>query len=210
MRKTALLFLLVFTLLACTQVEKTYHDNGELYQEFTLDDQGDYHGPYKAYSEEGYLFEEATYDHGDLIGTRTIYYPTGAREIVEQYKDGQIEGAYTKYYESGQIELEANYVGGAMNGLLTTYYPDGEIHEEVTMSSNVEDGPFKEYHENGALHWEGTFHEGDNEVGLLLEYDTSGTLIKKMMCDDRSICQTIWTLADGDVTSTPIEELLNE
>lgn len=68
------------------------------------------------------------------------------------------------------------------------------------MVNNEENGPFTEYHENGQKAWEGTFLNGDNEYGLLQQYDEAGTLIKKMNCDSLGVCTTIWTLKDGDIT----------
>lgn len=41
---------------------------------------------------------------------------------------------------------------------------------------------------------------GNNEFGLIKEYDETGQLIRKMMCDDRAICTTTWSI-DGSKTS---------
>lgn len=209
MWKIASIITLALLVVGCKQTEQTLHENGAVYQVFYHDDQGEFDGPFKSYSDDGALFEEATYSHGKLVGTRTIYYASGAREIVESYLDGVIDGTYQKYYESGQLQLEATYTAGVMNGTLKTYHENGEIHEVVTMADNEEHGPFKEYHPNGKLQWQGTYHHGENEIGLVQEYDTTGTLIRKMMCDDRSVCQTIWTITEGDVTPQPLENLIN-
>lgn len=209
MNKVLSILTLAICLVACKQSEQTYHDNGSVYEVFNRDGDGQYDGPYKRYLEDGSLYEESTYSHGKLVGTRTIYYPSGAREIVEPYLDGVMDGTYQKYYESGQLELEATYKAGVMDGMLKTYYETGEVHEVVMMANNEEHGPFKEYHPNGKIQWEGTYKNGENEVGLIQEYDDSGTLIRKMMCDDRSVCQTIWTITDGDINPQPLEKLIN-
>jgi len=88
--------------------------------------------------------------------------------------------------------METRYEDNVINGMVRRYYPSGQILEEVSYVGNEENGPFTEYHENGAKKWEGTYRNGDNEVGLLLEFAENGDTIKKMMCDDRYICTTIW------------------
>ena len=60
------------------------------------------------------------------------------------------------------------------------------------MSNNEENGPFSEYFENGQIQWKGTYRNGDNEYGILYEYDSLGTPIKIMKCDTQAICRTIW------------------
>ena len=67
------------------------------------------------------------------------------------------------------------------------------------MKDNNENGPFKEYYPNGNIHWEGNYLNGDNEFGILNEYNEQGELIKKMDCDSMAVCKTIWTKENGDI-----------
>ena len=48
------------------------------------------------------------------------------------------------------------------------------------------------YYENGQIHWKGTYLNGDNEFGLLEEWDSLGTMIKRMKCDSMAVCRTFW------------------
>jgi len=86
-----------------------------------------------------------------------------------------------------------------MNGLLKRYYDTGTIQEEVTIVKGMENGPFKEYYAGGQLEWEGSYLNGDNEDGLLVQFAEDGSTIKKMQCNN-GVCRTIWTEKDGDIT----------
>lgn len=184
---------------ACKEKAQTYHDNGSKHEVYPTDKEGKRHGQYQRYNQDGQLFETATYTHGLLDGSRTIYYPDGQVEIEEIYVSDKLHGTYKKFHQNGQLQLTANYEDNVMTGPSKSYYEDGTLKEEILFKNNEENGPFVEYHPNGQPHWKGTYAHGDNEVGDLLEFDTDGQLIKKMLCDDRSICRTIWTLADGDI-----------
>ena len=115
------------------------------------------------------------------------------------YDHDMIVGPYKTYFEDGTLSQEATYVNGMMQGDLKTYYKSGKIKEVVTMRDNEENGPFQEYYESGKIKWEGQFLNGDNEFGLLKNYNETGELVKKMMCDSLAVCTTIWTLEKGDI-----------
>ena len=198
MKKTLLhTFLLVIILASCKdntvtikypsgQVEEVYETKGEDLK----------HGKYTAYHENGTVREECTYVEGKLEGERTIFNKEGKIEIKEIYKDNILNGPYTTYHANGKVKLEGEYVDNVLKGIVKGYYPSGSLKEEVTFENSREDGPFKEYHENGKIKWEGTYRMGNNEFGLLQKYNEEGVLIQKMMCDDKAICTTTWTI-DG-------------
>ncbi len=192
---------LLFFLNACsgTKQEFVRDANGNVLESFHYVRDKILHGEYIRYNTDGGIRERSNYRNGVLEGTRILYYPSGQKEIEETYKQGIFHGPYFNFHENGLPSLEANYNNGVMEGHLKRYYPSGKILEVVTMQDNIENGPFKEYYENGNIEWEGRYLNGDNEFGLLLNYDSTGTLIKKMMCDSLAICRTIWTLKDGDV-----------
>ena len=64
--------------------------------------------------------------------------------------------------------------------------------EEVLFKDNEENGPFVEYYDNGEIEWKGSYLNGDNEFGILEQYDRTGVLIKKMECDSLGACITVW------------------
>lgn len=173
-------------------------EGGKMTEKYKINSDSLKHGPYSAYVD-GVLSEEANYENGKLHGIRTIFHANGKPEIVETYDNDRIVGTYKTFFDTGILSQEATYINGMMQGDLKTYYKGGELKEVVTMQNNEENGPFKEYYESGNLKWEGQFLNGDNEFGLLKNYNEEGELVKKMMCDSLGVCTTIWTSENGDI-----------
>ena len=207
MVKYNFLFGLCYLLLlsSCSNnMQQVKSENGTILEEFIVNKDGEKHGLYKSFDEEGNVIETAIYKNGKLNGDRNFYFKNGKLELSEHYVEDVITGPYVSYYISGQVEISFEYNNGEVNGLLTKYYESGTIKEEVNMKNNEENGPFKEYYESGQLKWEGQYLNGDNEFGLLVNYKNDGTIIKKMMCDSLAICRTIWTPERGDIILEPL------
>jgi len=150
------------------------------------------HGLTQKFYPSGMLFETSNYVNGDLEGERLIYYESGQIEIKENYCGGTFCDSLVTYYENGQKRFVGIYTKGVMNGIVKGFYKTGELKEEVTFEENIEQGPFKEFHKNGNIKWSGTYLNGPNEFGELIEYDDEGIIIKKMLCDSIAICKTFW------------------
>jgi len=192
--RIAILLCLIFFLQSCGNKKiETKNDNGQIQEAFYVNKNGEKEGNYKAYFESGKIREESNYTSGILTGKRTLYNENGNIEIEEMYSDnGVFNGPYKLYYPNGTLQLEKTYVDNIISGTIKVYFPSGKIKEEVSMSYNEENGPFKEFYENGKIHWKGTYRNGDNEYGVLYEYDSLGAPIKIMKCDTLAICRTVW------------------
>lgn len=156
-----------------------------------VDYPGEKEGLIQAYTENGMLYEEGQFKQGVLDGYRKIYYPDGKLQIVETYKNGKFEGPFVKYHKNGKKKVEGKYVNSTMEGIWKTYYDTEALKDEVMMHDNLENGPFKEFYENGKLKAIGAYKNGEFEHGPLQLFDESGTLIKKMDCEN-GICRTTW------------------
>lgn len=176
------------------------NEQGIVIEQYQIDADSLRQGEAKVFDDEGKLFDVSNYVDDQLSGKRTIYYKTGSIDTEENYKNGVLEGNYTQYYENGQVMQTGSYIGGILSGAVTTNFENGSTKEMVTFENNIENGPFTEYYENGKKQWEGTYLNGDNEFGLLIEYDTLENVIKKMNCDSLGMCRTIWTKEEGDIT----------
>ena len=189
------------SLFSCKQhLIEVQDDNGNVIESYQVNDKEQKHGQFSGFDENGKLIETANYVNGKLEGERQLFKSTGELEIAETYKNDITEGLYRVYFSNGQVSFETEYTNGTLNGIGKSYYETGVLKEEVTFVNNEENGPFREYYSNGNMEWEGTYLNGDNEFGLLKNYDESGELVKKMQCDSLAICRTIWTKADGDIT----------
>lgn len=200
---TFLAGLLVLFIISCTSTlssKKEYHENGSLYKSYYVDNDSLIQGVFQVYFEDGKtVFEKANYIDGRLEGLRTLYYNSGKPEIIEQYETDILSDTLKVFYPSGKLKKLEYYEHGVLTGMLTSFFEAGGIKEKVTYSENIENGPFTEYYENGHLKWEGNFLNGDNEIGELIQYNSNGVMVKKMMCDSLSVCRTFWTLDDGEI-----------
>lgn len=192
--RIAVLTCLIFFLQSCGNKKvETKNENGQIIEKFYVNKNGEKEGTFIAYYESGKIKEESNYSSGKLSGKRTLYTEKGNIEIEEIYTDnGVLHGPYKLYYPNGTLQLEKTYQDNIITGIIKVYYPSGKLKEEVSMSNNEENGPFTEYYENGKIHWKGIYRNGDNEYGVLYEYDSLGAPIKIMKCDTLAICRTVW------------------
>lgn len=204
MLRFVVLFTTAMVVYSCSPKSKSiqeFNEEGVLMKEYTMNKDSALHGTLISYFDDGVTtFEKANYVNGALDGVRNIYFESGQIEISEQYKDNVLVDTLRVFYPSGKIKRKEYYNDGVLTGTLKSYYESGGIKEEVSFRNNLENGPFKEYFENGQIKWSGNYLEGDNEVGELQRFDSTGTLIRKLMCDDLSVCRTIWTLEE-EITS---------
>jgi len=173
---------------------------GIVIEKYQIDADSLKQGEATTFDDDGNIFDKANYVNGTLSGKRTIYYQDGSTDTEENYVDGVLTGEYTQYYKNGNVMQRGSYTDGTLNGEVVTNFENGSKKESVTFKDNIEDGPFVEYYENGKKQWEGTYRNGDNEYGLLIEYDSLENVIKKMDCDTLGMCRTIWTKEEGDIT----------
>ncbi len=201
------LLLLVSACGTRTEVKQEYDESGRLVAEFSRDKKtGKLQGPYRYYYPNGKVMEEGWHEQDSLHGTRRLYYESGQLQAEEHLVRGRYEGPWRSWYPSGQLDMEGQYVDNEMSGVWKRYYESGQLMEEVTFAHNLENGPFREYWPNGHLKAEGTYKDGDYEHGLLLLYDESGQLERKMDCK-RGICRTIWTRAQGEIDDPHLDSL---
>lgn len=197
-----LLIVLIFSLVGCKKPLKkaiTEDEYGKVV--YYMDQDSLIQGVFVRMDEKGDTTEISNYLDDKLHGTRLIF-TDGKLEIKEHYVKDELNGPYTTFYQSGQVNVNTVYEMGVMNQKIYKYYENGVLAEEVQMRNNEENGPFKEFFPSGKLHWKGNYINGDNEDGLLLEYDEEGKLIQKLMCGlyhEERICQTIWDLERGDI-----------
>ncbi|MBB77379.1 MAG: hypothetical protein CL844_00065 [Crocinitomicaceae bacterium] len=124
---TLLLFVFI-SILSFSQTEeiKTYYENGQLNEEFTLVD-GWKEGIYKSYYENGQLYSKGKYRDGIKIGLWKIYFDNGKlfKEInwIDELENmGWKEGIYREYDYNGILLVEGNYIDGKRDGIWKYYW----------------------------------------------------------------------------------------
>ena len=192
-RSSMILIILVFSCGDGYRTIKEYNDDGKLSRKFHVDQDSIVQGTLLSYYDNGQdIFEKASYVDGQLEGKRILYFENGQPEIIEHYTSDILSDTLYLFYLSGALKMTSYYKNGIHTGINTVYYESGSIKEEVRFHNNEEQGPFIEYHPNGQVHWTGQYLNGENEYGELIQYDSTGQMIKKMMCDSLAICKTVW------------------
>jgi antitoxin component YwqK of YwqJK toxin-antitoxin module len=193
-------FLLLIFISCSHKSQKTYHTNGKIMEEFTVNKKGEKDGTYSSFYDSGLPYETAEYKNGKLKGVRKLNYPEGVIEIIENYNEnGELHGPYQTFYKNGQLWTDKHYSNNILNGDVKVYYQNGNLKEVVSFRDNQENGNFIEYFENGKIQWKGAYLNGPNEFGELEEYDSTGLLIKKMICDSFAICRSTWKIDNYDL-----------
>lgn len=179
-------------LCGCGKTDRQYYETGELLSKVSLDGNGKMDGKYVRFYQDGTTAEETLYKAGLREGTRSMYLEDGTLISKTDYSNDEMSGEHTVYHQNGKIQTTSTYENGKVQGKLLKYYQDGALAEKVTYKDDIENGPFEEYYPNGKIRWRGTYLNGENEFGLLENFDSTGVLIKKMMCDSMRICKTLW------------------
>lgn len=197
------ILLLVVLIYSCGEgliKKEIKNEDGIVVQVLSMDRDSALQGESITYYDDGEaVFEKAHYENGMLNGTREIYYTNGNVEIREKYEDDILIDTLYTFYPSGVVKNKLYYRSGTLTGTALKYYESGSLEEEVTFEDDQENGPFVEYYENGQKKWVGTYLNGSNEYGELIQFDSTGQMIKRMVCDERAICSTVWTLEKGDI-----------
>lgn len=154
-------------------------------------DNNEKQGVYQVFDSTGSgLMQEVMYENGKPVGVEKYFYPNKQVSREQQYEGGELNGAVKEYYASGKLKLEGQHVKNKMDGVWKYYYENGQLREEVMFKDNEENGAFKEFYKNGKPKTEGTYLNGDSENGLLILYDSTGAVERKMNCV-AGVCKTI-------------------
>jgi antitoxin component YwqK of YwqJK toxin-antitoxin module len=167
------------------------------------------HGYSKLFYENGNVSIENIYVNDTLNGPQKEYFPSGKISAQFNIVLGKYHGVFKYFFEDGSIKQEGKYVDNVLVGELKSYYENGKLKEIVIMAENVEKGPFIEYFDNGNIKTKGVYHNGPySEIDLLELYNEDGTLDKKMICDGKGTCKTIFKNETSEITN-PISETVS-
>jgi len=141
-------------------IEKTLlYKNGFVIGEGIVKDDGNRHGTWKDFYDDGSLKAIGNYDNGKQTGEWKFYYQGGKIEQTGKFsKSGKLEGIWKWYYENGQLQREENYRAGVKDGVSTTYDETGKVIEEGEFVDGNEDGVW--FEQIGDTYMKGTYRDG--------------------------------------------------
>ena len=136
---------------------------------------GQRHGTYKSYFENGQKRCDYNYESGKLNGEIKEYHVGGNLKLKTQYKNGEIGGVYKSYYENGQIEKNCNYINGKFDGLYKSYYEKGNLKYKTKYKEGIQYGETKSFYNNGNIFREFNLINSEYD-GEIKEYFKNGNL----------------------------------
>ena len=137
---------------------------------------GELHGDYIEFYEDGKISYKITYENGIRQGKSISYLESGKSIGETNYIDGKKEGKSLETFE-GMIQMKANYKNNKIDGDMFLYYPSGKLLQKRSFINGKAEGELIEYYENGVIKEKAYFINGKQEKEHLF-YDEKGNLIK--------------------------------
>jgi antitoxin component YwqK of YwqJK toxin-antitoxin module len=165
-------FLLIIFFSACTNVETSYWENGNIKSEL----------PYK---------------NGKLNGVARWYYEDGTLQQEVPYVDDMIDGTLRRYHDNGRRETEETWLNNVRNGVAIEYNYPGKRIEQKYYKNDTLHGEYRKWYGNGELQIYGNIVNGLWE-GNWLYYSDYGELIGEGKYSKGSGEQRFWN-PDGSL-----------
>ena len=137
---------------------------------------GELHGDYIEFYEDGKISYKITYENGIRQGKSISYLESGKSIGETNYIDGKKEGKSLETFE-GMIQMKANYKNNKIDGDMFLYYPSGKLLQKRSFINGKAEGELIEYYENGVIK-EKAYFINDKQEKEHLFYDEKGNLIK--------------------------------
>jgi antitoxin component YwqK of YwqJK toxin-antitoxin module len=122
---------------------------------------------------DGVKKEEFTLLNGELHGTYISYSNNGNTELKANFVNGIKNGPFQVYYDDGTLKRTGNYINDKENGLFKEYFENGKISSEYYQKDDEFDGAYKSWYENGNLRGTATYKNG-KKSGLYVSYYDDG------------------------------------
>jgi antitoxin component YwqK of YwqJK toxin-antitoxin module len=141
--------------------------------EYYVNKEGEIHGIYKTWRNDGTLEGEHEYKNGNLDGKYVKWYVCGQKYYELSYKNCKKEGIFKQWDYNGIIRMEGEYKDGLMIGIWKEWHRTGQIWEISTYDKGVKDGKTEwwngncsgvNYYKNGKLNGESKAFEGSKLV----------------------------------------------
>lgn len=146
-----------------------YYDNAKLFESYVLIDQK-IDGDYKKYHPSGIIWEDFTYQNGDLILVNKMQNATGKKLFMGSFREGN--GELFRYHGNGLKYSQENYKNGKLYGK-ALYFIDNVIRIEGFYFKGKPMGTWKYFSEYKKL-LEERIYFGLNDYQYVIEYGISG------------------------------------
>ena len=145
-----------------------------LYMPYSVN--GELHGDYIEFYEDGKISYKITYENGIRQGKSMGYLENGKVIEEKNYVDGKKEWKALETFED-MIQMKANYKNNKIEGAMFLYYPSGKLLQKRNFINGKAEGELVEYYENGVVK-EKAYFINDKQEREHFFYDEKGKLIK--------------------------------
>lgn len=115
------------------KTEKTYHENGNIHQEFEVNKKGERHGSSKIYHKNGELQADINFTNGIQDDGKVIsYHDNGVKSREINRLNDNLNGEFSEWYKSGELKFTGTYSNGVPN-ILKVWNEDGAQMEIISM-----------------------------------------------------------------------------
>ncbi len=118
---------------------------------------GNLNGKCTGKTESGHLYFVEPYKNGLMHGTKTQYYPSGAKYMDLECTNGVPNGQNRIYYEDGTVASIITFKNGVLHGQHATYFPNGSPCVEAENVNGQAEGLRRHYlpsgRRSGTTHW---------------------------------------------------------
>ncbi|MDP1745122.1 MAG: hypothetical protein Q8L90_06075 [Bacteroidota bacterium] len=90
-------------------------------------------------------------DNGNQHGKWTYYYENGQKSVERNFENGKFNGKWKEWYENGVLSLSYTCVNDSINGKLESYWMNGYKYLEVNYKMSKEDGELFQWDSLGNL-----------------------------------------------------------
>lgn len=152
MKKTILIFMVLFPFIYYTGCLKKSQQKGEAGQEevSTAPDTG-FTG-IKQYYKDKFMSSEVEFKNGVRHGlTKTYYYPSGKLYQTFWYRNGFREDTATWYYEDGRVFRKTPFVRDTVQGVQIQYYKSGRIRAKLEFEKGLRKPYLEEFTSDGKM-----------------------------------------------------------
>jgi antitoxin component YwqK of YwqJK toxin-antitoxin module len=158
------------------QTETSKYANGNVEYTIQYDQNGDEHGEWKYYFENGQVSTIETYNHGWQSGLWASYYENGQLESQGHYNAEGIEiGVWEAYYENGNLYYKGEYANGIPVKEWKIMTEDGKLTASLSFTDKGKPtGEFIVNNKNGQPLVTGTYSPLGQKTGTWKTYYTNG------------------------------------
>ena len=110
---------------------------------------GNRHGVYEEFYEDGPLFSTVSYVSGDRRGLFKRFHEDGSLAVRVPYSNGKRHGFYESFGEDGSLDSRGSYVNGKRHGLHEQFWPNGSLLKKHYYVNGIQHGVSELFNSKG-------------------------------------------------------------